>query len=170
MKTHDLTITALFTAVICVLSVITIPIGPVPISLSIFAIMLAAISLGVKKGVFATLIYILIGALGIPVFAGFKGGFHVLFGPTGGFIWSYIFIALIVSVASEKTTTKLTLFIFSLLSLLVCYLFGSLQYTVVTNAGFTNALSVCVYPFIVVDILKAVLAVNKGLRLKKIIK
>lgn len=170
IKTRDLTVTALFSAVICILSAITIPIGTVPISLSLFAIMLAAISLGVKKGVLATLIYILIGSLGIPVFAGFTGGVHMLFGPRGGFILSYVFVALIISFASEKTNKKLTLFIFSLLSLAVCYLFGSIQYAFISKVSFYNSLSVCVYPFVLFDIFKAVLAVNIGSKLMKIIK
>ena len=169
IKTRSLTIAALFSAIICILSVITIPIGTVPISLSLFAIILAAISLGVKKGVLTTLIYILIGSLGIPVFAGFTGGIHILFGPTGGFIISYIFVTFIIAFVSEKTNKKLILFIFSLLSLAVCYLLGSLQYSLISKVSFYNSLSVCVYPFVVFDVLKATLAINIGVRLKKLI-
>ena len=169
IKTHDLTITAIFSAIICILSVITIPIGTIPISLSLFAIMLSAISLDAKKGVMSVVIYILIGALGIPVFSGFKGGFHILFGPTGGFIISYIFVSLIMSFASQKTNKKLTLFIFSLLSLAVCYIFGSFQYALIMKVSFYNSLFVCVYPFVVFDVLKAVLAINIGVKLKKLI-
>lgn len=170
IKTHDLTITAIFSAIICILSVITVPIGTIPISLSLFAIILTAISLGAKRGVLTVIVYILIGSLGIPVFSGFKGGFHILFGPTGGFIFSYIFVALIMSFVSQKTNKKLTLFLFSLLSLAICYLIGSFQYAIISKVSFYNSLSVCIYPFIVFDILKALLAVNIGLKLKKIIK
>lgn len=169
-KTHDLTITAIFAAIICILSVITVPIGTIPISLSLFAIILTAISLGAKRGVLSVIVYILIGSLGIPVFSGFKGGLHILFGPTGGFIFSYIFVALIVSFASQKTNKKLTLFLFSLLSLAICYLIGSFQYALISKVSFYNSLTVCVFPFIIFDILKALLAVNIGLKLKKIIK
>ncbi len=169
IKTYDLTITAIFSAIICILSVITIPIGTIPISLSLFAIMLSAISLDAKKGVMSVIIYILIGALGIPVFSGFKGGFHILFGPTGGFIISYIIVALIMSFASQKTNKKLTLFIFGLLSLAVCYIFGSLQYSLISKVSFYNSLFVCVYPFVVFDVLKALLAINIGIKLKKLI-
>ncbi len=169
IKTHDLTITAIFAAIICILSVITIPIGTVPISLSLFAIMLTAISLGAKRGVLSVMVYILIGALGIPVFSGFKGGFYTLLGPTGGFIISYIFVTLITSLASQKTNKKLTLFLFGILSLIVCYLFGSLQYAFISKVSFYNSLSVCVYPFVVFDILKIILAINIGVKLKKLI-
>lgn len=169
LKTKDLTLTAIFSAIICILSVITIPIGTVPVSLSLFAVMLSAISLGAKKGVMSVIIYILIGAFGIPVFSGFKGGFHILFGPTGGFILSYIFVALIMSFVSQKTNKKLTLFIFSLSSLAVCYLLGSFQYALISKVSFYNSLSVCVYPFVVFDILKAILAINTGVKLKRLI-
>ncbi len=169
LKTKDLTLTAIFSAIICILSVITIPIGTIPVSLSLFAIMLSAISLGAKRGIMSVIIYILIGTFGIPVFSGFKGGFHILFGLTGGFITSYIFVALIMSFASQKTNKKLTLFIFSLLSLAVCYLFGSFQYALFSKVSFYNSLSVCVYPFVVFDILKSVLAINIGVKLKKLI-
>ena len=169
LKTNDLTVTAIFSAIICILSVITIPIGTVPISLSLFAVMLSAISLGAKKGVLSCLVYILIGSLGIPVFSGFKGGFHILFGPTGGFIISYIFVSLIMSFASHKANKKLTLFIFGLLSLAVCYLLGCFQYSLISKVSFYNSLSVCVYPFVVFDILKIIFAVNIGIKLKKLI-
>ena len=144
LKTRDLTLTAIFSAIICILSVITIPIGTVPVSLSLFAVMLSAISLGAKKGVMSVIIYILIGTLGIPVFSGFRSGFHNLFGLTGGFIISYIFVALIMSFISQKTNKKLTLFIFSLLSLSICYLLGSLQYVFISKVSFYNSLSVCI--------------------------
>lgn len=168
LKTKDLTLTAIFSAIICILSIITIPIGTVPMSLSLFAIILSAISLGVKKGIMSVLIYILIGSLGLPVFSGFKGGLHILFGPTGGFIISYIFVSLIMSFASQKTNKKLTLVIFSLLSLAVCYILGSFQYSLISKVSFYNSLSVCVYPFVVFDVLKAILAINIGIKLKKL--
>ena len=168
LKTKDLTIIALFCAIMCVISPITIPTGTIPFSLSLFAVMLTAISLGTKKGTAAILIYILIGMLGLPVFSGFTGGIHIVFGPTGGFILSYILISIIVSIASRHK--KLTLYIFSILSLFVCYLIGSLQYTYIARASFHNALLVCVYPFIIFDILKVFFAVNLGIKLKSLIR
>lgn len=168
LKTKDITIVALFSAIMCVISPITIPTGTIPFSLSLFAVMLTAISLGVKKGIAAILVYILLGALGLPVFSGFTGGIHILFGPTGGFILSYILTAIIVSLASGHK--KIILFFFCMLSLLVCYIFGCLQYALVAKVSFKDTLFVCVYPFIIFDILKIFFAINLGLRLKKIIK
>ena len=167
LKTNDITVIALFSAILCIISPITISTGTIPFSLSLFAVILTAISLGTKKGILAVLIYILIGSLGLPVFSGFTGGIQILFGPTGGFILSYIIITIIVSLASKHK--KLTLYIFSIFSLAVCYLFGSLQYAFIARVSFHNALLVCVYPFIVFDILKAILAINIGLKLKRII-
>ena len=167
LKTKDITVIALFSAILCIISPITIPVGTIPFSFSIFAVMLTAISLGTKKGVFAVLIYILTGALGLPVFSGFTGGIQILFGPTGGFILSYTVIAVIVSLASKQK--KLTLFIFGLLSLAVCYFIGTLQYSLISKVSFYNSLFICVYPFVVFDILKVILAINIGIKLKRII-
>ena len=168
LKTKDITIIALFCAIMCVISPITIPTGTIPFSLSLFAVMLTAISLGAKKGIIAILVYILIGTLGLPVFSGFTGGIHILFGPTGGFIFSYIITAIIVSFASKHK--KITLYIFCILSLLICYILGSLQYAFVAKVSFNDALLVCVYPFVIFDILKVFFAISIGLKLKNFLK
>ncbi len=92
-----MTQTALAAALICILSPFTImlPISPVPISLTIFAIYIAVYAVGMKWGLAATALYILIGLVGLPVFSGFSGGAGKLLGPTGGYIIGYLFVALI---------------------------------------------------------------------------
>ena len=81
---------SLFAALLCVLSPLTIPVGAVPVSLGIFAVLLCSSVLGMRRSLVAVLVYIALGAVGLPVFAGWQGGFGVLAGPTGGYIWSYI--------------------------------------------------------------------------------
>ena len=90
MKTRDLTLTALFAAILCVAAPFSIPVGPIPITLATFAIYLAAIVLGKKYGTLAVVIYILLGAVGLPVFSGFSGGFQKIVSATGGYIIGYI--------------------------------------------------------------------------------
>ena len=106
MKVKTMVICAIFAAILCVFSVLTIPIGPVPISMGILGVMLTAIILGPKKGTIAVIVYILLGAVGLPIFSGFKGGFQVLLGPTGGYIWSYIIVALFIGFLTINKKTN----------------------------------------------------------------
>ena len=176
MKTKSIIITGLFTAIICVFSVITITIGPVPITLSLFAVFLSAVMLGWKKGCLAVLVYILCGAIGLPVFSGLKGGISILFGPTGGYIIGYIFIALIVGLTAERAkklsaAKKYALtFAASFTALLICYAFGTAQYIFITKNPLNYALAACVYPFVAFDIIKIIIAVLLGFIIKSRIK
>ena len=96
-KTYEITITALMTAVTCILAPMSIPIGPVPISFTNLAIYLSLYLLGWKRGTISYLIYLLIGLVGLPVFSGFTGGPAKLAGPTGGYIIGFIVMAIIAS-------------------------------------------------------------------------
>ena len=160
-------ICGIFAAVICVLSVITVPIGPVPITLGLLGIMLAGVILGWKRGAVAVLVFVLLGAVGLPVFSGFKGGISVLLGPTGGYIWSYVIVTLIIGALSAKDyknkwLTMLRIFLACLLGTAVCYALGTVQFMAVTKSDFVKAMSLCVLPFIPFDILKAVVAAFAG--------
>ena len=105
-KTKFITRTALFAAVIALLSPFAIPLGPVPITLSLFAVLLSAVVLDWKQSAAAVAVYILLGVIGLPVFSGGKGGAAVLPGATGGYIWSYILCAVIASLAAGKTRAQ----------------------------------------------------------------
>ncbi len=94
-RTYTMTSTALMTAVTCILGPLAIPIGPVPVSLTPLAVFLSVYILGTKRGTIAYLLYLLIGAVGVPVFSGFTGGLGKLAGPTGGYLIGFILMALI---------------------------------------------------------------------------
>ncbi len=163
ITTKDMVLCGIFAAIICICSVINIPIGVIPVTLAPFGIMLACSTLGVRKGMLSTIVYILIGAVGIPVFAGFKGGISVLTGPTGGYIIGYVFLAFASGLgAREFKLGKLANIIISILcnifGLALCYLFGTIQFLFITKADLAYAMSVCVIPFIGFDIIKAVCA------------
>jgi len=167
MKTKSMVICAVFSAILCIFCVLTVPIGTVPVSLSTLAVMLTAIILGPKKSSISVIIYIMLGCVGLPVFSGFKGGFQILVGPTGGYIWSYILMALLIgSVAKKYANNRIIIFIGCIASIIICYIFGTIQFTFVQNISFMSALSVCVLPFIPFDIVKTVLAVFLGTSLK----
>lgn len=167
MKTKSMVICAVFSAILCIFCVLTVPIGAVPVSLATFAVMLTAIILGPKKSSISVIIYILLGSVGLPVFSGFRGGFQVLIGPTGGYIWSYIFMALLIGGVTEKcVNNKPIALVGCIFGTVICYIFGTVQFALVQNTSFISALSVCVLPFIPFDIIKAVLAVFIGATVK----
>jgi len=172
LKTKDITTSAIFAAIISFFSIITLPIGVVPVTLGIFGVLLSAVTLKHRGSVFAVLVFILMGAFGIPVFSGFQGGIQVLTGPTGGYITSYIFMAFITGKICEKVGTySKKSFLIKLFacffSLFVCYLFGTLQFVFVTKTSISQAIFLCVVPFIAFDIVKCVLAAILGETLRK---
>lgn len=162
-------LTAMFTAIICVMAQITIPTQPIPFSLSLFSIFLTGALLKPKSAFLSTLTYILLGAFGIPVFAGFRSGFQALLGMTGGYIMAYPLMALVVSIVIKKTRRYQVFWLVTgmLLSLILCYLLGTIWFTFISGSGFTYALSVCVIPFIPFDIVKIVLATITSIVIKK---
>lgn len=168
-------ICAIFSAILCVFSIITIPIGPVPITLATFGIMLCAVILGPKKGAVSVLVYILLGAVGLPVYSGFKGGFQVLFGLTGGYLWSYVFTALIIGIMTKhlpekKLSSIAKIFAACVVGMTVCYTLGTAQFMLVQKSSdLMAALAVCVIPFIVFDLIKAAAASYIGFTVRGIL-
>ena len=108
IRTKQMVLIALMTAVTCVLGPLSIPLpfSPVPISLTNFAIFLAIFVLGMKSGTISFIIYLLLGAIGVPVFSSFRGGLQVLAGPTGGYLIGFIFLALIMGLHSITLTVS----------------------------------------------------------------
>ena len=189
-KLTDMILIGLFAALIAVCAQIQIP-AAVPFTLQTFAIFLAVGLLGGKRGTVSVVIYILLGMVGLPVFAGFKGGIAALLGTTGGYIIGFIFSALLmwalekpVSSLFGKETgadSKKNIFrkmagpaISMILGLIVCYIFGTAWFVIVyTNTkeplGIMTALGWCVFPFIIPDLIKIALALVLTLRLRKFV-
>lgn len=162
---RDICFTGLFAALISV-SALSIPApGGIPFTLQTFMIMLAGIILGPKKGVLAVLVYIILGTVGLPVFSGFRGGFGVISGPTGGFIISFAVIAFLAGIGAQGNKIIKPM-IFITAGVLLNYLCGMLWYDFVTGNGFAAAFTVCVLPFIPGDAVKVVLAVFAGRQIK----
>lgn len=174
-KTFDMVYIAVFAVLMAICSWISVP-TTVPFTLQTFAVFLAVGVLGGKRGSMAVLIYILLGAVGVPVFAGFQGGIGVILGNTGGYIIGFIFSALIMW-GMEKLLGKKTwvLAVSMVLGLIVCYAIGTVWFMVVyaRNAGAVGlgtVLGWCVIPFIIPDLIKIVLALALSKRLAKAIK
>ena len=189
-KLTDMILIGLFAALIAVCAQIQIP-AAVPFTLQTFAIFLAVGLLGGKRGTVSVVIYILLGMVGLPVFAGFKGGIAALLGTTGGYIIGFIFSALLIwalekpvsSLFGKETgaDSKKNIFrkmagpaISMILGLIVCYIFGTAWFVIVyTNTkepiGIMTALGWCVFPFIIPDLIKIALALVLTLRLRKFV-
>jgi len=166
-NTFKLVLCAIFTAIICVFSQIVIPLGVIPLNLTTFAIILCGGVLGIKYGTVATLLYIFIGVIGIPVFAGFKGGAGVLLGPTGGFIIGYLFVALLSGMAFRNQRNSLITVLILCVANIVCYIIGTFWYMLITKAGLLSAISVCILPFIPGDAVKVAIAYPVIVKIKK---
>lgn len=165
MKTRNLVRCALFAALISVCAWLSIPMGSISFTMQTFAIFLTLMTLGGKWGTVSVFVYLLLGVIGLPVFSGFRGGFGVLLGPTGGYIWGFLGSALIYWL-TEKAWNKPV--ISCALGLLVCYGAGTVWYaTYIAEIGFAAALLQCVVPFILPDAAKLLLAAFLSRRIKQ---
>jgi biotin transport system substrate-specific component len=161
-------------ALLAVCSWISIPM-PIPFTMQTFAVCLIAALLGWRLGLEALVVYILLGAVGLPVFSGFRGGFGVLLGVTGGYIVGFLFTALVVGLAAERFGRKIPVLAVSMvLGVLLCYAFGTVWFVRVDAAdkgpiSFLAALSTCVFPYLLPDAAKIALAVFLTRRLRRAI-
>lgn len=165
MKTKELVLTALFAAITCVLSIISIPIGAVPITLQVFAVVLAGAILGAKLGFFSQLVYAFLGAIGLPVFSGMTGGFSVIVGPTGGYIIGFVLAAGIIGWIVEfgyrklkKIGSNAMILVAMIIGLVVIYLIGMIQLSLVLKMPISAAFKAGVVPFIGIDFIKIIAA------------
>ena len=156
---REMALIAIMAAVICVLGPLSLPIGPVPISLTNLAVYLAVYILGGKRATISYIVYLLIGMAGVPVFSGFTGGFGKLFGPTGGYLIGFILMALLCGWFIDRMHQR---FVWSMLGMIfgtaVCYTFGTVWLAYQANLPMMAALAAGVLPFIPLDLAKMVVA------------
>lgn len=168
IRTKQMVLIALMTAVTCVLGPLSIPLpfSPVPISLTNFAIFLAIFVLGMKSGTISFIIYLLLGAVGVPVFSSFRGGFQVLAGPTGGYLIGFIFLALIMGFALDHFDRKLVPTIIGMIiGMAVCYAFGTVWLAKLLSLSFKEGLMMGVIPYLPGDAAKIIIAAIVGPKL-----
>jgi len=172
IHTRDMAYIGLFAVLITVCSWLSIP-TTVPFTLQTFAVFCAVGLLGGKRGTISVLVYLLLGAVGLPVFSGFRGGFGALLGATGGYIAGFFFCAAVYWAVTELFGTKTrVVFPAMLAGLVTLYAFGTAWFMFVYarttgEIGLRTALAWCVLPFIIPDLLKAALAVMVMKRLSK---
>lgn len=160
----EICLTAMMTAVIAVCSWLSVPVMTIPVTMQTFAVFLTLLLCGGRNGTVSILIYILLGLVGAPVFSGFRAGPSALFGLTGGYIIGFLIMGIIFLISEKLISEKLALKVVSLfIGLILCYAFGTLWFIIIYNAGEEQigvkaALSLCVLPFILPDLLKLTLA------------
>lgn len=173
-KTYDIVYIAVFAVIMAICSWISIP-AAVPFTLQTFGVFVAVGVLGGKRGTLSILVFILLGAIGVPVFAGFSGGIGVLAGTTGGYIIGFLFSALVMWAMEKIPGKKSVIQILSMaVGLIVCYAFGTVWFMAVYMktsgpVGLMAVLGWCVIPFIIPDIIKIVMAYGLSRKLKKYI-
>ena len=168
IRTKQMVLIALMTAITCVLGPLSIPLpfSPVPISLTNFAIFLAIFVLGMKNGTISFIIYLLLGAVGVPVFSSFRGGLQVLAGPTGGYLIGFIFLALIMGFALNHFDRKLVPTIIGMIiGMAVCYAFGTVWLAKLLSLSFKEGLMMGVIPYLPGDAAKIIIAAIVGPKL-----
>lgn len=177
-KAKNIIYTAISIAILTLSAYITIPFGPVPFTLQTFAITLIVLLFASRVSISAYLIYLLMGVIGIPVFSAMRGGFGVLLGATGGFLWGYAISIVICSLMQNKCINKVKneyayialTFLNCLAMTLIAYICGTIQYSVIANISIVVALSTTVIPFVIPDIAKIVIAIMCNKALKKSMK
>ena len=178
LRTLDMAYIALFAVLMAVCAWVTIPMPKpfVQFTLQTFAMFMALVTLGGRRGLYAMVVYLLLGAVGVPVFSGFRGGLGVLLDTTGGYLVGFVAAAVVYWVITAKLGegdgVKLAA---CLLGLAVCYAFGTLWflllYTRATGPiGLTTVLGWCVLPYIVPDLLKLALALLLSKRVSPYLK
>lgn len=169
LTTKELIICALFAALtaICTQISIPLPFTPIPFTMQLFSVSLAAIILGPKLSFISQLTYVLIGAIGVPVFSFMSGGLQKLAGPTGGYIISFPIAVLIVGYFTSESKRLPVKILGSLLGLASIYAIGTIQLSIVANMDFSKALFAGVIPFIPLDLVKLSLSLIVGLQVRK---
>ncbi len=197
-RTRSIAFVGLTIAIMAVSAWVTVPLGPIPFTLQMFAVTFAIVVLKPQEAIAAIVGYLLLGAIGVPVFSGMRGGVGVLAGPTGGFLWGYLFgvaaaVLLLMVVRSRSARREAQAdpasaaaltgmqkvlgflrvagveIVAGILFTAISYLCGWAQYMAVAGVGPEAAFLACVAPFVVVDLIKIVAAVACARAVKAIV-
>ncbi len=167
-QTRQMAQTGMFTALLAVCSQIAVPLPMgVPINLALLAVYLAAFLLPRRQALLSVSIFLLLGAIGLPVFANFQGGPAALFGKTGGYLLGYLGTAAVVSVCQDWADNFWKRCLICALGLLACYVPGTAWFMLITNLSLPVSLGYCVYPFLPGDALKIAAAAYVAPKLQR---
>ena len=181
LSVRDMALCGLFAAITAILAPISIPIGAVPITIGVFAVLLAGAVLKPGYAFLSQVVYLLIGAVGLPVFSGFSGGIQKIAGPTGGYLIIYPVMAWLAALVTQAAFKKIAgknkaalrtigVFCGMLVSVALCYVTGTLWYSLQSGTSVMQAAAVTAVPFIPWDILKCAAASLIGVTVKATIR
>lgn len=173
MSSHikRLTFCALMAALTAVCAQITVPMpNGVPVTLQVFAVALTGYLLGAKYGAVTMLVYLLLGAVGVPVFSQFRGGVYMLVGKTGGYLWGFLPMTAVCGLAAlsrAKGKWRRALpYLWGVPALLICHLCGTLQVMALAGGGFWALLMVYSVPYLVKDLICVAVAALMAVKLR----
>lgn len=175
LRTRDLALVALFTALLAVCAWISVPVPPpfIQFTMQTFGVFAALAVLGGRRGTYAIAAYLLLGAVGAPVFSNFRGGLGVLLGTTGGYILGFVFTALLYWLMTARLGESLPVkFVACVLGAAAYYAFGTAWYLILyastgSPVSLMTALGYCVFPFLIPDLVKLALALLLARRVVK---
>lgn len=167
MPVRQMTLTALMTALMCLIGPLTLPLGAVPLSLTSAALMLAAMLLGPRRACMACLVYLLLGLAGLPVLSGFTGGAARLLGPTGGFLMGYLPMTALCALGCRRDASRFRQLTGMLTGTLTLYAMGTAWYCLQAQVDPVSALMVCVLPFLTGDAAKMIAVLLLGPEIRK---
>ena len=176
MKTKTLVLCAVCAALICVLAPLSIPVGAIPVTLATFAVMLTGILLGGRLGTLSVAVYLILGAVGLPVCAGYTPALPRLLGPTGGYLIGYLPLAFLCGAIysrwgrDSRGVKQYTALLIGMISgNLMLYAFGTAWFCILNGTDILSALTICVVPFLLGDALKIIVVMLLAPQLEKAI-
>ena len=170
MSTRTLTLTAMLAAALCILGPVTLPVGPIPLSLTTGVLMGMALMLGARRACLCCGVYLMLGLLGLPVFSGFTGGVGALLGPTGGFLLGYLPLTAWCGLACARMSDRCRQALTLMVGTMALYAVGTIWFAHLTGSSFMASLAVCVLPFLPGDALKIAAVVIGGNAIKSRLK
>ena len=156
LSTESIVTTGMFTAIVAVLSILQIPMpNGIPITLQTFAVALCGIVLGWKQGTLCVFLYVLLGAIGIPIYAGMTAGLGKLFGVTGGFLIGFLPMTALCGLKRDSYN-KILPILLGIIGLTICHICGGIQYSFLTGNHLLHSMMVVSVPYLAKDILSTV--------------
>ncbi|MFI3200799.1 MAG: biotin transporter BioY [Eubacteriales bacterium] len=170
LSVKTITYIGLMTAILCILGPMSIPIGVIPMSLTNFAVFFIAVLLGGKMGTISVAVYLLLGAIGLPVFSGFTGGVGKLFGPTGGYLLAFLLSPMMIALCEQFVKKKVVASIIGMIvASIVIYILGSGWLAVQTGMTMEAAVATGVIPFLLFDAGKIAAVILLAIPVKKVL-
>ncbi|MBE5935912.1 MAG: biotin transporter BioY [Lachnospiraceae bacterium] len=166
-KTKYITRIGVITAIMCIIAPISIPIGEIPITFTSLILFIFIYVVGWKTTLISYIIYVLIGLVGVPVFSGYVGGVSRILGPTGGYIIGMIPLIIISGIVINNSKNKVVNILGLIIGTIVCYLFGMIWFSFIMNIRFIMAFNICIVIFIPGDVIKIIMAIIIGPRVKR---